>query len=145
MGCDLVSIIINITFLSLFLKSYFSILYYTCFLLCACAKALQLCLTLCNPRDYSPPDSPVHGILQAEYWSGLPCPPPEDLPDPGIKPVSLTPSALKNLQVDSLPPVTPGKHILPNTLNFPKHTKFLSVLKLMEQIGDWVGKEIQNT
>ena len=24
-----------------------------------------------------------------EYWSGLPCPPPGDLPDPGIKPVSL--------------------------------------------------------
>ena len=25
-----------------------------------------------------------------EYWSGLPCPPPGDLPDPGIKPTSLT-------------------------------------------------------
>ena len=24
-----------------------------------------------------------------EYWSGLPCPPPEDLPNPGIKPMSL--------------------------------------------------------
>ena len=24
-----------------------------------------------------------------EYWSGLPCPPPGDLPDPGIKPISL--------------------------------------------------------
>ena len=24
-----------------------------------------------------------------EYWSGLPCPPPEDLPNPGIKPTSL--------------------------------------------------------
>ena len=23
-----------------------------------------------------------------EYWNGLPCPPPGDLPDPGIKPVS---------------------------------------------------------
>ena len=23
-----------------------------------------------------------------EYWSGLPCPPPGDLPDPGIEPVS---------------------------------------------------------
>ena len=29
-----------------------------------------------------------------EYWSGLPCPPPGDLPDPGIEPVSLTPPAL---------------------------------------------------
>ena len=25
-----------------------------------------------------------------EYWSGLPCPPPGHLPDPGIKPASLT-------------------------------------------------------
>ena len=32
-----------------------------------------------------------------EYWSGLPCPPPGDLPNPGIKPRSPT------LQVDSLP------------------------------------------
>ena len=29
-----------------------------------------------------------------EYWSGLPCPPPEDLPDPGIQPSSLTSLAL---------------------------------------------------
>ena len=25
----------------------------------------QWCLTLCDPMDYSPPDSSVHGILQA--------------------------------------------------------------------------------
>ena len=30
------------------------------------------------------------GFSRQEYWSGLPCPPPGDLPDPGIKPVSLT-------------------------------------------------------
>ena len=29
-----------------------------------------------------------------EYWSGLPCPPPDDLPDPGIKPTSLMSPAL---------------------------------------------------
>jgi len=28
------------------------------------------------------------GILQQEYWSGLPCPTPVDLPNPGIKPRS---------------------------------------------------------
>ena len=28
------------------------------------------------------------------YWSGLPCPPPGDLPDPGIKPATLTLPAL---------------------------------------------------
>ena len=30
------------------------------------------------------------GFSRQEYWSGLPCPPPEDLPDPGIEPMSLT-------------------------------------------------------
>ena len=31
----------------------------------AAAKSLQLCLTLCEPIDGSPPGSPVPGILQA--------------------------------------------------------------------------------
>ena len=39
------------------------------------------------------------GFVQKEYWSGLLCPPPGDLPNPGIKPASpLSPE----LQVDSL-------------------------------------------
>ena len=31
----------------------------------ATAKSLQLCLTLCDPIDGSPPGSPIPGILQA--------------------------------------------------------------------------------
>ena len=31
----------------------------------AAAKSLQLCPTLCNPIDGSPPGSPIPGILQA--------------------------------------------------------------------------------
>ena len=31
----------------------------------AAAKSLQLCLTLCDPIDGSPPGSPLPGILQA--------------------------------------------------------------------------------
>ena len=34
------------------------------------------------------------GFPRQEYWSGLPCPPPGDLPDPGIKRTSLMSSAL---------------------------------------------------
>ena len=30
----------------------------------------QLCLTLCHPMDYSPPDSSVHGLSRQEYWWG---------------------------------------------------------------------------
>ena len=55
-----------------------------------CAKSLQSCPTLCDPMDCSPPGSSVHGLLQTKYWSGLPCPPPGDLPNPGIEPMSLT-------------------------------------------------------
>ena len=29
------------------------------------------------------------GFSREEYWSGFPCPPPGELPDPGIKPTSL--------------------------------------------------------
>ena len=45
----------------------------------------QSCLTLSNPMDCSPPGSSIHGISRQEYWSGLPFPPPGDLPNPGIK------------------------------------------------------------
>ena len=30
------------------------------------------------------------GFSRQQYWSGLPCPPPENLPNPGIKAISLT-------------------------------------------------------
>ena len=41
---------------------------------CVCAKLLQLCLTLWDPTDYSPPGSSVHGILQARIleWVAIP-------------------------------------------------------------------------
>ena len=55
---------------------------------------------LCNPMDCSPPGSSVHGILQARYWSGLSCPPPGDLPDPGIE---LSSPMSPTLQVNSSP------------------------------------------
>ena len=40
------------------------------------------------------------GFSRQEYWSGWPCPPPGDLPHPGIK--------LSALQADSLPPSHEG-------------------------------------
>ena len=42
----------------------------------AAAKSLQLCLTLCNPIDGSPPGSPSLGFSRQEHWSGLPFPSP---------------------------------------------------------------------
>ena len=44
------------------------------------------------------------GFSRQESWAGLPCPPPGDLPDPGIKPMSLrSPAGHKG----SLPPAPP--------------------------------------
>ena len=49
----------------------------------------QLCSTLCDHMNCSPLGSSVHGgCSRQDYCSGLPCPPPGDLLDPGIKPGS---------------------------------------------------------
>ena len=69
----------------------------------------QSCLTLCNPVDYSPPGSSVHGIQQ-EQWSGQPFSSPGDLPDPRIEPRSPA------LQANSLLPEPPGKSLSPQVL-----------------------------
>ena len=69
------------------------------------SEVAQLCPTLCNPEDCSPPGSSIHGILQAFpilYWSGLPFPSPGDLPHPGIEPRSPA------LQADALTSESPG-------------------------------------
>ena len=58
------------------------------------AKSFQSCPTLCNPMNYSSPGSSVHGILQVRVLEWVACPPPGDLPNPGIKPESPMSSAL---------------------------------------------------
>ena len=45
------------------------------------------------------------GFPRQEYWSGLPFPSPEDLPDPGVK------AGSSALQADSLPTEPPRKHL----------------------------------
>ena len=42
--------------------------------MCVRAKLIQLCPTLCDPMDHSPPSSSVHGILQARIleWVAMP-------------------------------------------------------------------------
>ena len=66
---------------------------------CVCAQLLQLCPTLCDPMDCSPPGSSVHGILQARIleWVAM----------PSFRGASsfMTPP----LQAYSLPLATPGK------------------------------------
>ena len=56
------------------------------------------------------------GISRQEYWSGLPFPPPRDLPDPGIEPRSPA------LQADSLLSGPPG--------TFPRPAPLLYITKM---------------
>ena len=68
---------------------------------------IQSCLTLCDPLDGSPPPWTAHlstGFSRQEYWSGLPCPPPGILPDPGIKPETLATPALAGGSLPLVPP-----------------------------------------
>ena len=48
------------------------------------------------------------GFPRQEYWSGLPCPPPGDLPKPGIKLPSLLSPALADGFFTTEPPGRPG-------------------------------------
>ena len=65
------------------------------------AKSLQLCLTLCDPMDVAWQTLLSMGFSRQEYWSGLSCPPPGDIPNLGIESTSLALSPA--LQADSLP------------------------------------------
>ena len=59
-----------------------------CIHLFCCCLVTKLYLTLCDSMDCRTPDSTVHGFPRQKYWSGLPFPSPEHLPDRGIKPAS---------------------------------------------------------
>ena len=60
--------------------------------MCVCAKSLQSCPTLGDPKACQAPLST--GFSKHEYWSRLPFPPPGDLPNPGLESVSLSSPAL---------------------------------------------------
>ena len=74
-------------------------------------KLLQSCPTVCDPMTVAHQAPLSMGFSRQEYWSGLPCPSPGDLPKPGSKPRS------PSLQANSLPAEpqrkpthTQGKH-----------------------------------
>ena len=54
-------------------------------------SSVQLCATPWTTACQAPLSI---GFSRQEYWSGLPCPPPGDLPDPEIEPMSLTSPAM---------------------------------------------------
>ena len=64
---------------------------------------VKSCPTLATPWTLAHQASLSMGFSRQEYWSGLPYPPPGDLPNPEIKPRSPA------LQAHSLPAEPPGK------------------------------------
>ena len=66
-------------------------------------KSLSRVLLLATPWTVAYQDPLYMEFSRQEYWSGLPFPSPEDLPDPGIEPGSPA------LQEDVLPSELPGK------------------------------------
>ena len=58
--------------------------------LCACMLISFSHVWLFNPMDYIVHQAPLSmGFSRQEYWNGLPCPLPGNLPSPGIELVSL--------------------------------------------------------
>ena len=68
-----------------------------------------------------------------EYWSGLPCPPPEDLPNPGIK---LTP--LKS------PALSDGSFTTSTTWEVPQLQEVIIIIISISCHKDIQGPEIVN-
>ena len=85
-------------------------------LFCGCSCCEHCCAVCALSRFVLSDSLRLHGLQPArlvcpwwfsrqEYWSGLPCPPPGDLLNPGIEPVA------PSLQVDSLLPSHEGKSL----------------------------------
>ena len=74
--------------------------------------------------DCSPPDSSAHGFLQQEYWSELPCPPPGNLPNSGIEPMS---PAFVHWQADSVPPSHLGSPMYHLYIEPNKYSKLVNI------------------
>ena len=74
-------------------------------LCCAVLRSLSPVWCFATPWPAARQAPLSRGILQAEYWSGLPCPPPRHLPNP------VTKSRSPTLEVDSLPSEPPGKPV----------------------------------
>ena len=72
-----------------------------------CAQSLQSCPILCDLWTVALQGPLSMRFSRQEYWSGLLCPPPGELPNPRIKSISPVSPAFQTV---SLPTEPPGKH-----------------------------------
>ena len=75
--------------------------------LCAVLSRFSHVQLFATPRTIACQDPLSVGFSRQEYWSGLPCPPPGDLPDPGIELMSLTTPTLADRFFTAKPPRKP--------------------------------------
>ena len=64
-----------------------------CYAMLSHFSRVLLCVTLWTVACQAPLSM---RFSRQEYWSGLPCPPPRDLPDSRMEPASLSSPALKD-------------------------------------------------
>ena len=63
------------------------------------------------------------GFSRQEYWSGVPCSSPGDLPDPGIKPMTLASPTLAGEFLRLVPPLLDHTYIITLINNYLKWIK----------------------
>ena len=80
--------------------------------------------------DCRPPGSSIMGFSRKGCWSGLPCPPPGDLPDPGIKLASL------------MSPTLARGFFTTNTTYACVHAKLLQLFPTLCHPMDYIHKTI---
>ena len=81
-------------------------------------KSLSRVRLFATPWTIAQQAPPSMELSRQEYWSGLPFPPPEDLPNPWIEPRS------PSLQADALRSEPPGKpNYLASNDNSPEGKK----------------------
>ena len=91
----------------------------------------------------------VHGFVR-QYWSGLPFPPPGDLPDPGIKTASVMALALHTYSLpNELPVKTMSAKSLQLCLNICNPMDYRlpgsSVLRILQvSVLEWVAQTLLN-
>ena len=97
------------------------------FSLCVCVLSCFSCVRLCNTVNLARQTPLSMGFSRHQYWNGLPCPPPGDLPNSGVQSMSpLTSPAVAGrfLNLNSFRDIISSS----KETNLCKHKKFLNML-----------------
>jgi len=97
-----------------------------------CVTVAQSCPPLCNLWTMARQAPLSVGFPRQEYWSGLPFPPPGDLPDPGIEP---RPPALKANSLLSVPPQKQWRQIMDKKIQKNPKTRPLLLMSCEQKQG----------